>query len=110
MPSGRATAHRLADPGGAIVVGRTRAARATCSWPPSPRRDEPRAESTQSSASCPTPALAYPAGTGRFARRDHGLGLAQSATTTASKVLDSDGLKLDDTIEEELEQLIWREG
>jgi phosphoglucosamine mutase len=57
---------------------------------------------------CPTPALAHlvPAG-------GHGAGIMVSAshnpaTDNGLKVLDREGLKLDDPLEDELEALIWR--
>ncbi|MEO5885584.1 MAG: phosphoglucosamine mutase, partial [Candidatus Limnocylindrales bacterium] len=58
----------------------------------------------------PTPALAYLARNGTF-----GAGIMVSASHNPAddnglKVLDTDGLKLDDAIEEEVEDLIWREG
>ena len=56
----------------------------------------------------PTPALAFLAGDGDV---DAGIMVSAShnpAEDNGLKVLDADGLKLDDTIEDELEQLIWR--
>ena len=107
---GRATAHRLAGAGGTIVVGQDT------------RRsgDMFVAAITAGATSLgvdvhvvgvvPTPALAYLARNG-----DHAAGIMVSASHNPAddnglKVLDADGLKLDDAIEEELEQLIWREG
>jgi phosphoglucosamine mutase len=58
----------------------------------------------------PTPALAFLARNGPF---QAGIMVSAShnpADDNGLKVLDADGLKLDDAIEEELEQLIWREG
>lgn len=105
---GRATAHRLAGGGGAIVVGQD--TRRSC--------DMFVAAITAGATSMgtdvhrvgvvPTPALAFLAGTGEFAA---GLMVSAShnpATDNGLKVLDRDGLKLDDTVEDELEQLIWR--
>ena len=107
---GRATAHRLSRPGGAIVVGQDT------------RRsgDMFTAAITAGAASLgvdvhavgvvPTPALAYLARTGPY---DAGIMVSAShnpADDNGLKVLDADGLKLDDAIEEELEALIWREG
>src|SRR5688572_5795544 len=107
---GRATAHRLSGAGGTIVVGQDT------------RRsgDMFVAAITAGATSLgvdvhvvgvvPTPALAYLARNG-----DHAAGIMVSASHNPAddnglKVLDADGLKLDDAIEEELEQLIWREG
>jgi phosphoglucosamine mutase len=58
----------------------------------------------------PTPALAFLAATG-----PHAAGIMVSASHNPAddnglKVLDANGLKLDDSVEDELEQLIWREG
>ncbi len=58
----------------------------------------------------PTPALAYLARTGPFAAGIMVSASHNPADDNGLKVLDADGLKLDDAIEEELEQLIWREG
>ncbi len=57
---------------------------------------------------CPTPALSFIAGRGGF-----GAGIMVSASHNPAednglKVLDGDGLKLDDGLEDELEALIWR--
>lgn len=107
---GRATAHRLAGSGGAIVVGQDT------------RRsgDMFVAAITAGATSLgvdvhvvgvvPTPALAYLARTGPFAAGIMVSASHNPADDNGLKVLDADGLKLDDAIEEELEQLIWREG
>src|SRR5215468_11307567 len=77
---GRATAHRLVGPGGSIVVGQDT------------RRsgDMFLAANGDDAAGIMVSASHNPA-------EDNGL-----------KVLDRDGLKLDDAVEDELEQLIWR--
>jgi phosphoglucosamine mutase len=105
---GRATAHRLLGPGGALVVGQD--TRRSC--------DMFVAAITAGATSLgvdvhrvgvvPTPALAFLAGTGEF-----GAGIMVSASHNPAednglKVLDRDGLKLDDAVEDELEALIWR--
>ena len=107
---GRATAHRLAPDGGAIVVGQDT------------RRsgDMFVAAITAGATSLgvdvhvvgvvPTPALAYLARTGPFIAGIMVSASHNPADDNGLKVLDADGLKLDDAIEEELEQLIWREG
>src|SRR4029077_11590572 len=56
----------------------------------------------------PTPALAYLAGNGPFAAGIMVSASHNPADDNGLKVLDGDGLKLDDSIEDELEQLIWR--
>lgn len=107
---GRATAHRLVGAGGAIVVGQDT------------RRsgDMFVAAITAGATSLgvdvhvvgvvPTPALAYLARTGPFAAGIMVSASHNPADDNGLKVLDAEGLKLDDAIEEEVEDLIWREG
>lgn len=107
---GRATAHRLVGAGGALVVGQDT------------RRsgDMFVAAITAGATSLgvdvhvvgvvPTPALAYLARTGPYAAGVMVSASHNPADDNGLKVLDNDGLKLDDAIEEELEALIWREG
>jgi phosphoglucosamine mutase len=105
---GRATAHRLVGPSGAMVVGQdTR------------RSGDMYAGAITAGATSlgadvhlvgvvPTPALAFLAGTGDFAA---GIMISAShnpADDNGLKVLDDAGLKLDDAVEDELEALIWR--
>jgi phosphoglucosamine mutase len=56
----------------------------------------------------PTPALAFLAGTGDFAAGIMVSASHNPAEDNGLKVLDRNGLKLDDAIEDELEQLVWR--
>ena len=56
----------------------------------------------------PTPALAYLAGNGSFAAGIMVSASHNPAEDNGLKVLDERGLKLDDAVEDELEQLIWR--
>jgi phosphoglucosamine mutase len=105
---GRATAHELAGPGGAIVVGQDT------------RRSGDMFVSAITSgatslgvdvhvAGCvPTPALAFLAGSGQFAAGIMVSASHNPAEDNGLKVLDRAGLKLDDAIEDQLEQLIWR--
>ena len=58
----------------------------------------------------PTPALAYLTRSGPFAAGIMVSASHNPADDNGLKVLDGDGLKLDDDVEDELEQLIWREG
>jgi phosphoglucosamine mutase len=107
---GRATAHRLVKPGGALVVGQDT------------RRsgDMFVAAITAGATSLgvdvhvvgvvPTPALAYLARTGPYTAGIMVSASHNPADDNGLKVLDGDGLKLDDDIEAELEALIWREG
>jgi len=104
---GRATAHRLAGPGRPIVVGQdTR------------RSGDMFAAAIVAGATSmgvdvhlvgvvPTPALAHIAGTGLFAA---GIMISAShnpAEDNGLKVLNEHGVKLDEDVEDELEQLIW---
>ena len=104
---GRAAAHRLAGPGRPIVVGQdTR------------RSGDMFAAAITAGATSmgvdvhlvgvvPTPALAHIARGGDFAA---GIMISAShnpAEDNGLKVLDEQGLKLDEVVEDELEQLIW---
>ncbi len=105
---GRAVAHRLAARGGAIVVGQdTR------------RSGDMFVAAIASGATSlgvdvhlvgvvPTPALSFIAGQGPFAAGIMVSASHNPAADNGLKVLDVNGLKLDDSIEDELEQLIWR--
>ena len=107
---GRATARRLAGPGRAIVVGQdTRRSgdmyvAAIVSGATSLGVDVHRL------GVVPTPALAFLAGSGDFAAGIMVSASHNPAEDNGLKVLDAAGLKLDDDIEDELEQLIWRSG
>ena len=105
---GRAVAHRLAERGGQVVIGQdTRRSgdmfvAALTAGATSLGTDVHRL------GVVPTPALAFLTGNGPFAA---GLMVSAShnpAEDNGLKVLDRDGLKLDDSIEDELEHLIWR--
>jgi phosphoglucosamine mutase len=105
---GRATAQRLVGPGGSIVVGQdTR------------RSGDMFVAAIAAGATSlgvhvnvigvvPTPALAYLTADGEEAAGIMVSASHNPADDNGLKVLDADGLKLDDTIEDELEQLIWR--
>src|SRR5689334_14158831 len=105
---GRAVAKRLVGPGGEIVVGQdTR------------RSGDMFVSAIAAGATSlgvdvhvvgvvPTPALAYITGSGPFAAGIMVSASHNPAADNGLKVLDSDGLKLDDAIEDELERLIWR--
>ncbi len=105
---GRATVRRLVPPGGAIVVGQdTRRsgdmlAAALVAGATSMGADVHRA------GVLPTPALAFLAGSGRFAAGIMVSASHNPARDNGLKVLDDRGLKLDDAVEDELEALIWR--
>jgi phosphoglucosamine mutase len=105
---GRATAHRLVGPGGAIVVGQDT------------RRSGDMFVSALAAGATslgvdvhvvgivPTPALAFLAASGDVAAGIMVSASHNPADDNGLKVLDADGLKLDDAVEDELEQLIWR--
>lgn len=105
---GRATAHRLVGPGGAIVVGQdTRRSgdmfvAAITAGATSLGVDVHRV------GVVPTPALAFLAASGPFAAGIMVSASHNPAEDNGLKVLDHRGLKLDDALEDELEQLIWR--
>ena len=104
---GRATAHRLAGPGRPIVVGQdTR------------RSGDMFAAAIVAGATSmgvdvhlvgvvPTPALSHIAGTGRFAAGIMVSASHNPANDNGLKVLNEHGLKLDEDVEDDLEQLIW---
>ena len=104
---GRATAHRLAGPGRPIVVGQdTR------------RSGDMFAAAIVAGATSmgvdvhlvgvvPTPALSYITGAGNFAAGIMVSASHNPARDNGLKVLDEHGLKLDEDVEDELEQLIW---
>jgi phosphoglucosamine mutase len=105
---GRATARRLVGPGRSLVVGQD--TRRSC--------DMFVAAITAGATSLgtdvhqvgvvPTPALAYLTGSGDFAAGIMVSASHNPADDNGLKVLDADGLKLDDAVEDELEQLIWQ--
>jgi phosphoglucosamine mutase len=105
---GRAVAQRLVGPGGAIVVGQdTRRSgdmfvAAITAGATSLGVDVHRV------GVVPTPALAFVTGEPDFAAGIMVSASHNPAEDNGLKVLDADGLKLDDAIEDELEQLIWR--
>jgi phosphoglucosamine mutase len=105
---GRATAHRLVGPGGALVLGQDT------------RRSGDLFVSAITSGAAglgadvhlvgvvPTPALAFLTADGPFAAGIMVSASHNPADDNGLKVLDESGLKLDDAIEDELEALIWR--
>lgn len=105
---GRATARRLVGRGGSLVVGQdTRRSgdmfvAAITAGATSMGSDVHRV------GVVPTPALAFLTGDGNFAAGIMVSASHNPAEDNGLKVLDAAGLKLDDSIEDELEQLIWR--
>ena len=107
---GRATARRLAEPGTAIVVGQDTRRSGDMFVAAIVAGATSLGVDVHVVGVVPTPALAYLAGSG-----DYRAGIMVSASHNPAednglKVLDANGLKLDDSIEDELEALIWREG
>jgi phosphoglucosamine mutase len=104
---GRATAHRLAGPGRPIVVGQdTRRsgdmfAAAIVAGATSMGVD------VHLAGVVPTPALSYITGAGKFAAGIMVSASHNPACDNGLKVLDDRGLKLDEDVEDQLEQLIW---
>jgi phosphoglucosamine mutase len=105
---GRATAHQLVGQGGRLVVGQdTR--RSGDMFVAAIAAGATSLGADVHIAGCvPTPALAYLAGTGDFAAGIMVSASHNPADDNGLKVLDRQGLKLDDGVEDEIEQLIWR--
>ena len=105
---GRATAHRLVGPGGSIVVGQDTRRSGDMFVAAIAAGAASMGVDVHVVGVVPTPALAFLTADG-----DEAAGIMVSASHNPAddnglKVLDADGLKLDDTVEEELEALIWR--
>jgi phosphoglucosamine mutase len=105
---GRAVAYRLAGPGGAIVVGQDTRRSGDMFVAAIAAGATSLGVDVHLAGVVPTPALAYLAGNGPFAAGIMVSASHNPADDNGLKVLDADGLKLDDTIEDDLEQLIWR--
>ncbi|HSL97049.1 MAG TPA: hypothetical protein VK831_00630 [Candidatus Deferrimicrobiaceae bacterium] len=105
---GRATAHRLVGPGGSIVVGRDTRRSGDMFVAAIAAGATSLGVNVNQVGIVPTPALAFLTADG-----DETAGIMVSASHNPAednglKVLDASGLKLDDAVEDELEQLIWR--
>ena len=105
---GRATAHKLAGPGNAIVVGQDTRRSGDMFVAAITAGATSLGVDVQIAGCVPTPALAFLAGSGDFAAGIMVSASHNPAEDNGLKVLDAAGLKLDDAIEDELEQLIWR--
>src|SRR5436190_503357 len=105
---GRATAHRLADRGGAIVVGQDTRRSGDMFVAAISVGATSLGTDVHATGCVPTPALAFLAGTGEFAAGIMVSASHNPAEDNGLKVLDRSGLKLDDSVEDEIEQLIWR--
>jgi phosphoglucosamine mutase len=105
---GRATAHQIGGPGGSLVVGQDTRRSGDMFVAAIAAGATSMGADVHIVGVVPTPALAFLAGTGQF-----GAGIMVSASHNPAednglKVLDPQGLKLDDDLEDELESLILR--
>jgi phosphoglucosamine mutase len=105
---GRATAHQLAGAGAAIVVGQDTRRSGDMFVSAITAGATSLGVDVHVAGCVPTPALAFLAGSGAFAAGIMVSASHNPAEDNGLKVLDASGLKLDDAIEDELEQLIWR--
>jgi phosphoglucosamine mutase len=105
---GRATAKRLVGPGGALVVGQDTRRSGDMFVAAITAGATSLGSDVHQVGVVPTPALAFLAGDGEFAAGIMVSASHNPAEDNGLKVLDQEGLKLDDAIEDELEQLIWR--
>ena len=105
---GRATSHRLADRGGAIVVGQDTRRSGDMFVAAISAGATSLGTDVHVTGCVPTPALAFLAGSGEFAAGIMVSASHNPAEDNGLKVLDRSGLKLDDAVEDEIEQLIWR--
>ena len=105
---GRATAHHLGAAGGAIVVGQDTRRSGDMFVAAIAAGATSLGMDVHQVGVVPTPALAFLAGRGSFAGGIMVSASHNPADDNGLKVLDGRGLKLDDTVEDELEQLIWR--
>ena len=101
---GRATAHRLVKPGGSIVVGQDTRRSGDMFVTAIAAGATSMGVSVHSVGVVPTPALAFLAADGDFTAGIMVSASHNPAEDNGLKVLDAEGLKLDDTIEDELEQ------
>ncbi|HET8786020.1 MAG TPA: phosphoglucosamine mutase [Candidatus Limnocylindrales bacterium] len=107
---GRATARRLAEPGSAIVVGQDTRRSGDMFVAAIVAGATSLGVDVHVVGVVPTPALAFLARSGPYRAGIMVSASHNPADDNGLKVLDADGLKLDDDIEDELEDLIWREA
>jgi phosphoglucosamine mutase len=105
---GRATAQRLVGAGGALVVGQDTRRSGDMFVAALTAGATSLGADVHAVGVVPTPALAFLAADGPFAAGIMVSASHNPADDNGLKVLDADGLKLDDGVEDELEQLIWR--
>jgi phosphoglucosamine mutase len=105
---GKATARRLAGPGRALVVGQDTRRSGDMFVAAIAAGATSLGADVHLAGVLPTPALAYIAGADDFAGAIMVSASHNPAADNGLKVLDERGMKLDDTVEDELETLIWR--
>jgi phosphoglucosamine mutase len=105
---GRATAHQLVGRGGSLVVGQDTRRSGDMFVAAIAAGATSLGADVRIAGCVPTPALAFLAGTGDFAAGIMVSASHNPADDNGLKVLDRHGLKLDDGVEDEIEQLIWR--
>ncbi len=105
---GRATAHRVVGVGGSLVVGQDTRRSGDMFVAAITAGATSMGVDVHSVGVVPTPALAFLAGNGEFAAGIMVSASHNPAEDNGLKVLDPDGLKLDDDLEDDLEALILR--
>jgi phosphoglucosamine mutase len=105
---GRATAQRLVGAGGDLVVGQDTRRSGDMFVAAITAGATSLGTNVHRVGVVPTPALAFLTRDGTFAAGIMVSASHNPAEDNGLKVLDADGLKLDDSIEDELERLIWR--
>lgn len=105
---GRATAHKLAGDGSALVLGQDTRRSGDMFVAAITAGATSLGVDVHVVGCVPTPGLAFLAGSGQFAGGIMVSASHNPADDNGLKVLDRSGLKLEDTIEDEIEQLIWR--
>jgi phosphoglucosamine mutase len=105
---GRATAYQLVGQGGRLVLGQDTRRSGDMFVAAISAGATSLGADVRVAGCVPTPALAYLAGTGDFAAGIMVSASHNPADDNGLKVLDGHGLKLDDGVEDEIEQLIWR--
>jgi len=104
---GRATAHQLAGPGRPIVIGQDTRRSGDMFTAALVAGVTSMGVDVHLVGVVPTPALAFITGAGNFAAGIMVSASHNPASDNGLKVLDEHGLKLEQDIEDELEQLIW---
>jgi len=105
---GRATARRLVPSGGSIVIGQDTRRSGDMFVAAIAAGATSLGVTVNVVGVVPTPALAFLAAEGQDAAGVMVSASHNPAEDNGLKVLDGNGLKLDDAVEDELEQLIWR--